>query len=83
MKLEIWLTDLDVEPHVTVQEDLVRVHLTVTDDLDGVLDAEADLVPEPLRQHFVRLWAGRCPERTFHVLDRSTLKISSERDDQD
>ena len=78
MKLEIWLTDLEVDPQIHLQDDTLRVHLAVSDNLEHLLASQGSSVPEPLRNHLVQLWAGECPERTFKLVDQSTLLISAE-----
>lgn len=78
MKLEIWLTDLEVEPQILLQNGTLRVHLAVSDSLEHLLVSQGTSVPEPLRNHLVQLWAGECPERTFKLVDQSTLVISAE-----
>ena len=80
MRLEIWLTDLQVDPQIHLQDGTLRVHLAVSDNLEQLLESQGSNVPEPLRNHLVQLWAGDCPERTFTLLDQSTLLISAEHD---
>lgn len=77
MRLEIWLTDLDVDPDVSCLDGVVRVRLRVTESLEQVLKDQGHEVPEPLRDHLIQLWAGECTPREFKVIDNSTLLISS------
>jgi len=81
MKLEIWLTDLEVDPQIHLQDGTIRVHLAVSDSLEHLLASKGEAVPEILRNHLVQLWSGNCPERTFKLLDQSTLVIAAEHPD--
>lgn len=78
MKLEIWLTDLVVEPQVIIADNTVRIHLNAGDNLGRVLADNDDLIPAVLADHFVKMWEGECPERTFRIVDSSTVVISTE-----
>ena len=78
MKLEIWLTDLVIEPQVIIADGTLRIHLNAGDNLGRILSDNDELIPAVLADHFVKLWEGECPERTFRVIDSSTVVISAE-----
>jgi hypothetical protein len=78
MKLEIWLTDLVIEPQVTIADNTLRIHLNANQNFGEVLASNDDRIPAVLADHFVKMWEGECPERTFRIIDSSTVVISSE-----
>jgi hypothetical protein len=73
--LEIWLTTLLSEPRVQMNEAAIRVYLHAGEDFDHVLSTHGMEIPRPLDDHLRLLWAGNCPQRSFEVVDDSTVDI--------
>jgi hypothetical protein len=78
MKLEIWLTDLVIEPQVIIDGNTLRIHLNAGANLGQVLADNDEIIPAVLADHFVKMWEGECPERTFRIVDSATVVISTE-----
>jgi hypothetical protein len=78
MKLEIWLTDLVVEPRVIIDGDTLRIHLNAREDFGKILADNDERIPPVLADHFVKMWEGECPDRTFRIVDSATVVISTE-----
>ena len=76
MRVEIWLTDLDVVPDVVFHDEVLKVRITLRDNLEAVLENSVKTVPEVLRGHLINLWAGDCPDRQFQIIDESTVLIT-------
>jgi len=76
LKLEIWVTDLDIEPQVVIEGDVLKLHLNASDNLTNVIKNSS--VPDVLADHLHQLWEGECPDRIFRIVDDKTVVITTE-----
>ena len=76
LKLEIWVTDLPIEPQVVIEGDVLKLHLNASDNLTSVI--EKSHVPDVLADHLHQLWEGECPDRIFRIVDDKTVVITTE-----
>ena len=77
VKLEIWVTDLDIEPQVIIEGNVLKLHLNAAHHLGDVIEREGSRVPEALAEHLRQLWEGECPDRIFRIVDQKTVVITS------
>lgn len=77
VKLEIWVTDLDIEPQVIIEGNVLKLHLNAAHHLGDVIEREGARVPEALAEHLRQLWEGECPDRIFRIVDQKTVVITS------
>lgn len=76
LKLEIWVTDLPIEPQVVIEGNVLKLHLNASDNLTSVI--EKSNVPDVLADHLHQLWEGECPDRIFRIIDDKTVVITTE-----
>ncbi|MFM8867240.1 MAG: hypothetical protein ACKOFZ_03015 [Ilumatobacteraceae bacterium] len=76
LKLEIWVTDLPIEPQVVIEGNVLKLHLNASDNLTSVI--ESSNVPDVLADHLHQLWEGECPDRIFRIVDDKTVVITTE-----
>ena len=76
LKLEIWVTDLPIEPQVVIEGDVLKLHLNASDNLTNVIKNAS--VPDVLADHLHQLWEGECPDRIFRIVDEKTVVITTE-----
>jgi hypothetical protein len=76
LKLEIWVTDLPIEPQVVIEGDVLKLHLNASDNLANVIKNSS--VPDVLADHLHQLWEGECPDRIFRIVDDKTVVITTE-----
>ena len=76
LKLEIWVTDLPIEPQVVIEGNVLKLHLNASDNLTSVI--ESSNVPDVLADHLHQLWEGECPDRIFRIIDDKTVVITTE-----
>lgn len=76
LKLEIWVTDLPIEPQVVIDGNVLKLHLNASDNLSSII--EKSNVPDVLADHLHQLWEGECPDRIFRIIDDKTVVITTD-----
>jgi len=76
LKLEIWVTDLPIEPQVVIDGNVLKLHLNASHNLASVI--QTSNVPDVLADHLHQLWEGECPDRIFRIIDDKTVVITTE-----